>query len=91
MNTVHVKHLREDPNTGRSRWKVPAQYAGLFWDFLDGDYSKVRAFRAHKDGGFGFSTGCGYAIFDADLLGGNGDGKAERRFTEKTGYQVVGR
>lgn len=29
-----------------------------------------------------FVTGCGYAIFDADLLGGNADGETERKFDQ---------
>ena len=29
-----------------------------------------------------FTTGCGYAIFDADLLGGNADGNTEREFNK---------
>ena len=29
-----------------------------------------------------FVTGCGYAIFDADLLGGNADGETERKFND---------
>ena len=29
-----------------------------------------------------FVTGCGYSIFDADLLGGNADGTTERKFDD---------
>jgi len=32
--------------------------------------------------GFYFVTGCGYALFDCDLLGGNGNGEAESAFTD---------
>lgn len=39
-----------------------------------------------KGGRLAFKCGGGYAIFDADLLGGNGDGRAERAFNDETGF-----
>ena len=91
IKTINVKEVSEDPTSGRIRWHVKREDARIILDWLDDDFSKIRAHRSHKSGGFGFSTGCGYAIFDADLLGGNGDGTTERRFEQETGYQVVGR
>lgn len=39
-----------------------------------------------------FTHGGGHAILDADLLGGNGDGRVETRFLEDTGaaFEFVG-
>lgn len=91
IKTINVKQVTEHPLTGMRRYHVKPDDARIILDWLGHDRSQVRSYRAHKSGGFGFSTGCGYAIFDADLLGGNGDGTAERRFEQETGYQVVGR
>ena len=90
-NTIHAKRTNVQPHSGLQRWKISKTDAPIILDWLGHDRSQIRSYRAHKDGGFGFSTGCGYAIFDSDLLGGNGDGTAERRFEQETGYQVVGR
>lgn len=91
IKTITVKEVSEDPTSGRIRWHVKREDVWTILSFLDHDTSKIRAFRRHKNGGFGFSTGGGYAIFDSDLLGGNGDGSAERRFENETGYQVIAR
>lgn len=42
----------------------------------------VRKYRVNKRGNVTFKHGCGYAILDADLFGGNGDGTTERRFRD---------
>lgn len=41
-----------------------------------------------RNGRLSFKCGGGYAIFDADLLGGNGDGSAERAFEEWSGFSL---
>lgn len=89
--TITIKAVSEDPTSGRIRWHVKREDAWTILSFLDHGTSKIRGYRSHKSGGFGFSTGCGYAIFDDDLLGGNGDGKAERRFEQETGYTISGK
>lgn len=89
--TITIKAVSEDPTSGRIRWHVKREDAWTILSFLDHDTSKIRGYRSHKSGGFGFSTGCGYAIFDDDLLGGNGDGTAERRFEDETGYTISGK
>lgn len=88
MNTVKIKLVNENPYTGLRRWKVSKHDAPVILDFLNGDTSKIRSYRSHKDGGFGFSSGVGYAIIDADLLGGTGSGEAENRFRD-AGLSVV--
>ena len=90
LKTIRVKHVSTNPTSGYMRWHVKPEDAGIIIHWLQ-DVKKIRSFREHKNGGFGFGTGCGYAIFDADLLGGNGDGTTERRFEDETGYQVIGR
>lgn len=91
IKTIHAKRTNFHPHSGLQRWKISKTDAPIILDWLNDDVSKIRSFRKHKDGGFGFSTGCGYAIFDSDLLSGNGDGEEARRFEDETGYQVVGR
>ena len=91
IKTINIKAVSEDPTSGRIRWHVKREDAWTILSFLDHDTSKIRGYRRHKSGGFGFSTGCGYAIFDDDLLGGNGDGTAERRFEDETGYTISGK
>lgn len=41
-----------------------------------------------RDGRLTFKCGGGYNTIDADLLGGNGDGSAERQFQDETGYSI---
>lgn len=91
MRTITIKHVSENPMTGAQRWKVSPEAAFTIMSWLDGDTSKIRSYRAHKDGGFGFTTGIGYAIFDDDLLGGNGDGRTEKRFHEEYGVYLITR
>ena len=91
IKTIHAKRTNVRPHSGLSRWKISKTDAPIILDWLGHDRSKIRSFRAHKDGGFGFSTGGGYAIFDSDLLGGNGDGTTENQFGQETGYQVIAR
>ena len=91
IKTIHAKQVSENPMSGLRRYHISSEDALIILGWLGYDMSQIRSYRGHKSGGFGFSTGCGYAIFDADLLGGNGDGTAERRFEDETGYQVVGR
>ena len=44
--------------------------------------------RRNKRGRFTFACGVGYAVIDADLLGGNGDGETERAFNTETGRYI---
>lgn len=91
IKTIHAKRVNVHPASGMQRWKISKTDAPIILDWLNHDVSKIRKYRAHKDGGFGFSTGGGYAIFSADLLGGDGGGSEERRFEDETGYQVIAR
>ena len=43
----------------------------------------------NKRGHFTFGCGIGYAVIDADLLGGNGSGELEREFNNATGRYIA--
>lgn len=45
--------------------------------------------RRNKRGHFTFGCGVGYAVVDADLLGGNGSGELERAFNNDTGRYIA--
>ena len=51
----------------------------------------ARSIRRNKRGLLTFKCGVGYAVIDSDLLGGNGDGRTERRFNEDTGAYIFAR
>lgn len=87
---IIAKRTNVNPTSGLQRWKISPEDAGTIIHWLGGT-DQIRKFREHKDGGFGFSSGGGYAIVDADLLGGTGDGKAERKFQDDTGFRVTTR
>ena len=68
-----------DPCSGVTRWRINARDTALLVAQEWFDVSRVRGSRGvRKDGTLHFTTGVGYAIIDKDLLGGNGDGRAER-------------
>lgn len=50
---------------------------------------KLRKYRVNKAGRVTFKHGCGYSILDADLLGGNGDGRTLDKFRADTGARIV--
>lgn len=84
----HIKAIRPTRQsvnkfTGAQRWRLNKGDTLTFLEYTNGDTSMVRGCKGvRKDGTIHFTTGVGYAIFDADLLGGNGDGAAERAFND---------
>ena len=83
MKTVRVIRESVNPMSGMTRWRIPARSVKTLMEWEGFDIARVRGCRGvRKDGTIHFTTGGGYAIFDADLLGGNGDGMAERRFND---------
>lgn len=81
LKNLAIFLLRENPYTAIRRWAITdMQYERLNAVYKDlglgelKDY--MRSYRysetAHTHN---FSTGCGYSIFDSDLLGGNMDGR----------------
>lgn len=80
INNLAIFLLRENPYTGFRRWAITdAQYERLNAVYEDlglgelKDYMRSYSYSesAHTHN---FSTGCGYSIFDSDLLGGCMDG-----------------
>lgn len=88
MNTITATRTGAN-RMGRQTWRISKKDVPKLMEWSDFDLSKVRGSRGiRKDGTLHFATGAGYAIFDSDLLGGTGDGTAERAFNEATGYTV---
>ena len=80
----YARTISENPYTGAHRWELSpsaeravAAFLATKGETLDGT---ARAFRRSANGAARFTTGVGYAIFDADLLGGDGSGAREREF-----------
>ena len=73
---------------------IELSYEAELWarDWLEGRGVKLedvaRRPRRNKAGRFTFACGVGYAVVDADLLGGNGSGELEREFNNATGRYI---
>ena len=73
---------------------IELSYEAELWvrDWLEGRGVELedvaRRPRRNKAGRFTFACGVGYAVVDADLLGGNGDGELERAFNNETGRYI---
>ena len=81
LRVIRVSEVSVNPMSGVTRWRIPARDVKTLMEWEGFNIDHVRGCRGvRKDGTIHFTTGGGYAIFDADLLGGNGDGMAERRF-----------
>lgn len=81
LKNLAIFLLRENPYTAIRRWAITdmqydrlnAVYKDLGLDDLEyymRSYRYSETARTHN-----FSTGCGYSIFDSDLLGGDADGR----------------
>lgn len=86
IKNLSIFLLSENPYTALRRWAI----LGMQYDRLNKVYEDLgldelkyymRNYR-HSDrkGTHNFSTGGGYSIFDADLLGGNADGRVLEAF-----------
>ena len=73
---------------------IELSYEAEVWvrDWLEGRgvtlEDVARRGRRNKRGRFTFGCGVGYAVIDADLLGGNGSGELERAFNNETGRYI---
>lgn len=86
IKNLSIFQLSENPYSGLRRWAIlDMQYDRLnaVYEDLGLDELKyyMRNYR-HSDrkGTHNFSTGGGYSIFDADLLGGDADGRVLEAF-----------
>ena len=82
----HLTVVSENPYTALRRVHVSRELTELAEEYLatlgTSLSETARKYRLHKRGTSGYSCGVGYATFDADFIGGNGNGRAERAFRE---------
>jgi hypothetical protein len=101
MERITITEVYEDPMSGARIWEIDPEGADIIFDWLRSQgHEPEDVIREYADeysvmadvpaGHVQFVTGGGYAIFDADLLGGNGDGRAERKFEKETGHYLFG-
>lgn len=92
MSTLHARVTYENPTSGLRTIELSREAEHAVRSWLDGrgvDLDDVaRRGRRNKRGRFTFACGVGYAVVDADLLGGNGDGTMERLFENETGNVI---
>lgn len=92
MSALDARVTYENPSSGLRTIELSreAEHAVRVW--LDGrgvDLDDVaRRGRRNTRGRFTFKCGVGYAVVDADLLGGNADGRTEREFENETGHHI---
>ena len=93
IKNLSIFQLSENPHSGLRRWAISdMQYDQLNAVYEDLGLEELKYYMRnyrHSDrkGTHNFSTGCGYSIFDADLLGGNMDGRVLAAF-KKAGLVI---
>lgn len=86
IKNLAIFFLRENPHSGLRRWAIlDAQYRRLnavYEDLGLGELKEYMRNYRHSDlkNTHNFSTGGGYSIIDADLLGGDADGRVLEAF-----------
>lgn len=86
IKNLSIFWLSENPYSGLRRWAIlDMQYDRLNAVYEDLGLGELKDFMRnyrHSDrkGTHNFSTGGGYSIFDADLLGGDADGNVLEAF-----------
>lgn len=86
IKNLSIFRLSENPYSGLRRWAIlDMQYDRLNAVYEDLGLEELKYYMRnyrHSDrkGTHNFSTGCGYGIFDADLLGGDADGRVLAAF-----------
>lgn len=88
IKNLSIFLLSENPYTALRRWAIlDMQYDRLnavYEDLGLGELKEYMRNYRHSDrkGTHNFSTGCGYSIFDSDLLGGDMDGRVLTAFKD---------
>lgn len=88
MHNLVVHKVSENPYSGMCRWAITGtQYERLSRVYEELGFgelkSHMRNFRySERYDEYRFSTGGGYAVFDADLLGGDGSREVQDAFQE---------
>ena len=90
---LYFRHISENPTSGAQRWEMSKDMEQEVEAWLEEEYGQtieetVRYYR-RTQGRVRFTTVIGYAILDADVLGGDGSGKAERKFQEDRNAVLV--
>lgn len=86
IKNLSIFWLSENLNTALRRWAIlDTQYDRLNAVYEDLGLSELKEYMRnyrHSDrkGTHNFSTGCGYSIFDDDLLGGDASGRVLTAF-----------
>ena len=91
-NTLDARVTYENQFTGLRTVALSHEAERVVRDWLQGRGMELedvaRRPRRNKRGHFTFGCGIGYAVIDADLLGGNGSGELEREFNNATGRYI---
>lgn len=88
IKNLSIFQLSENPYTALRRWAIlDMQYDRLNAVYEDLGLEELKYYMRnyrHSDrkGTHNFSTGCGYSIFDSDLLGGDMDGRVLAAFKD---------
>mgnify|MGYP000091088142 FL=1 len=88
IKNLSIFWLSENPYSGLRRWAIlDMQYDRLNAVYEDLGLEELKYYMRnyrHSDrkGTHNFSTGCGYSIFDSDLLGGDMDGRVLTAFKD---------
>ena len=88
IKNLSIFFLSENPNSGMRRWAIlDMQYDRLNAVYEDLGLEELKYYMRnyrHSDrkNTHNFSTGGGYSIFDADLLGGDADGRVLEAFKQ---------
>lgn len=87
MERYKLKIVYENKFSGVRTFQVPRELESVLEDWYTHTgkdmAESVRSYRRNKAGFITFKGGVGYAVVDAELLGGNGDGLAEREFNNR--------
>lgn len=90
--SITIEAIATCKHCGKQRELVNEADAVVIEQFLEKRGKSLEAtareFRPSPCGGFLWSHGMGYAIFDEDLLGGDGTGRTEDEFTAETGMHI---
>lgn len=90
--TLDARVTYENQSSGLRTIELSREAERVVRDWLQGRgvtlEDVARRPRRNKRGRFTFACGVGYAVIDADLLGGNGSGELERAFNNDTGRYI---
>ena len=93
MTALKIRVTHTNPTSGLRTLELSpqAEQAARDWLSTRGVVLEdvARRPRRNSRGLFTIAGGVGYAVLDADLLGGNADGTTERAFNNETGHHFT--